>query len=44
MVVIVADSATMMASVKASTLVNILPDRLFTLRCVGLMRALTRRA
>jgi len=43
MVVIVTDSATMTANVNASTLVKILPDRLLTLKCVGLMRALTRR-
>ena len=38
MVVIATENATMTPSVNASTLVNILPERLFTLKWVGLTR------
>ena len=37
MLVMATASTTMTPSVNASTLVNILPERLFTLKCVGLI-------
>ena len=44
MVVIATASSTMMPSVNTSTLENILPARLFTLKCVGLMAASSDRS